>query len=756
MEKLRHRINASFRAKVLVPVIAVMVLLMGITMFVVNYHIIRQAETDAREALATSADVFRHSQTIRRRNLLLRFHNLPNEPRYKSALQTGDPQTVRVQLASAMTEQQVDFLLFTPNQDALPDGATPVIQKQDPLIPTGAFIDATRKATTSALSGEDSTDTIRVGEKLFDVVSVPVYGTGNTLIGALTFGAEVGAEVAQEFSGATHGPIVLLAGGHVVASTLPDSGSSAQLAALFKDAADPNTVGPLYDVRKTEIAGERFFYSGGRFNTLNRDNSLGFLLLRSYEPELRALHSTQQLLLGVSLAAIIFGSIVVCVLVGRVTEPLRALRASAEAVGKGDFSQHVEIQSEDECGRLGRVFNQMTENVKNSREQLEKTVDTLKTTQAQLIQSEKLSGIGEFIAGVAHELNNPLTSIMGFSELMCEEPDLNSELKEHLGMVRKCAVRCQKIVQALLSFARRSAPERKAVCVNQLIEAASEILTYQLRTSNVDLMLRLDPGLPQAMVDPHQMQQVFVNIINNARQAIEEQQRPGWIKITTEARGFSVVVTIQDSGPGIASENLSKIFDPFFTTKQIGKGTGLGLSMCYGIIRDHGGTITPRSRPGEGATFIIELPVTQVGVNDLDTEGSNGTDFIDSKEGTGKKILVIDDEESILQMIRQTLTLRGYEVDTVLNGETGLRQINQKSYDVMLCDWKMPGLTGREVYEKVYKEDPEKADRFIFITGDVINHRTQKFFEEHKCPCLAKPFSLHEFRGAIRKVLQAD
>src|SRR6266581_3891510 len=158
-----------------------------------------------------------------------------------------------------------------------------------------------------------------------------------------------------------------------------------------------------------------------------------------------------------------------------VRRPLRALSASAEAVGKGDFSQRVRVSSRDECGELAAVFNQMTENLQRSREQLERTVETLKTTQAQLVQSEKLSGIGEFVAGVAHELNNPLTSVMGFSELL-KKADTDPQHQRFLEMIHKSALRCQKIVQSLLSFARRHQPERKLSSLNELVEGAVEIL----------------------------------------------------------------------------------------------------------------------------------------------------------------------------------------------------------------------------------------------------------------------------------------
>src|SRR5207237_1257543 len=179
----------------------------------------------------------------------------------------------------------------------------------------------------------------------------------------------------------------------------------------------------------------------------------------------------------------------------KVTQPLRVLRDSAEAVGRGDFSRRVEVRSRDECGELADVFNRMTANLQSSHEQLEMTVETLKTTQAQLIQSEKLSGIGEFVAGVAHELNNPLTSVMGFSELL-ERASNNPQQKRHLEMIRKSAQRCQKIVQSLLSFARRHQPERKLSNINELVEAAIDFLQYQLRTSNIEVVTRLAPNLP--------------------------------------------------------------------------------------------------------------------------------------------------------------------------------------------------------------------------------------------------------------------
>ncbi|MSU58948.1 MAG: HAMP domain-containing protein [Pedosphaera sp.] len=755
MGKLRAKFLMSFRAKLLAPVIGVVLLVLAVTVWVVNQRITAQLETEAKRTLARDDAMFRNSQLNRDKYLLLRFRNLPNEPRSKAVFQAHDPSTVHDHLRTLMAEQGVDVVLFTPLIETKASTREPLAQKHDPFLSLGAFAEACKPAVQHALESEEQTDTIQVQDKLYNVVSVPVFGVGRNLIGALTLGQEIGETATREFSVNTGSQIVLLADGRVLASSVSTPETSTQFSGLFQQLSTPagatNTAGA---VGQTMIGSEHYFCSAGRLASLRGDHSLGYLLLTSYEQPLRALQATKQALLGVSFIAVLLGSIVVWYLVRWVTQPLQELRDSAEAVGQGDFSMRVVVRSHDECGELARVFNQMTENLKQSREQLELTVETLKTTQAQLIQSEKLSGIGEFVAGVAHELNNPLTSVMGFSELLAQA-DRDPQHKRHLDMIHQSALRCHKIVQSLLSFARRHQPERKVVCLNRLVEAALEILNYQLRTSNIEVTTRLDPELPQAMVDPHQVQQVFLNIVNNARQAIEAHQPKGWIRITTGVLGANVRVTIQDSGPGIPAESLSKIFDPFFTTKEIGKGTGLGLSLCYGIIKEHGGTITPRCKPGEGATFIIELPITHEPESPAEEKRTPETDIINPHEGDGKRVLVIDDEEPILHMVRDTLTCRGYEVDLAGDGEAGLRRLSEQRYDVTLCDWKMPGLSGQEVYERTRRKDQAQSDRIIFITGDTVNEKTRRFLEEQKRVCLPKPFTLAEFRAAIGKMLAA-
>src|SRR5258708_22846685 len=218
--------------------------------------------------------------------------------------------------------------------------------------------------------------------------------------------------------------------------------------------------------------------------------------------------AAQQALLAASLGVIALGAGGLWFWLGRITKPLRELRDSAEAVGRGDFSRRVETAARDECGQLAAAFNQMTGNIKTSRAELEKTLATLQTAQHQLIQSEKLSGIGEFVSGVAHELNNPLTSVMGFAELL-QQMDMPEQSRRYLDVIFKSAKRCQKIVQSLLSFARRHAPVRKVLCVNEIVEPAAEILQYQMSTSNIALSTRLYQALLQTVIDPHQLHQVI-------------------------------------------------------------------------------------------------------------------------------------------------------------------------------------------------------------------------------------------------------
>jgi len=231
-----------------------------------------------------------------------------------------------------------------------------------------------------------------------------------------------------------------------------------------------------------------------------------------------------------------------------------------------------------------------------------------KKMEEQLIVTDRVASIGELSSGIAHELNNPLTSIIGLSELLLDEkvPD---GVREDLTLIHKEAQRTAQVVQNLLTFARKQPQEKKLVNINDVIPKVLELRAYEQRVSNIEVNTRFASDLPEIMADGFQLQQVFLNLVINAEYFMTEAHRRGTLTITTERAGDIVRASFADDGPGIAKENLGHLFDPFFTTKEVGKGTGLGLSICHGIITEHGGRIYAESKAGKGATFIVELPI---------------------------------------------------------------------------------------------------------------------------------------------------
>jgi PAS domain S-box-containing protein len=231
-----------------------------------------------------------------------------------------------------------------------------------------------------------------------------------------------------------------------------------------------------------------------------------------------------------------------------------------------------------------------------------------KRMEEQLIMTDRLASIGELASGIAHELNNPLTSVIGFSQLLLEG-DVPANMKEDLGTVYSEAQRAAVIVKNLLTFARKHAPVKQLSQVNTVIEDVLRLRAYEQKVNNIEIEKRLEPNLPEIMIDNFQMQQVFLNIVVNAEFAMLESHHRGKLTITTKKSDIFIKITITDDGPGIAKENLKHIFDPFFTTKEVGKGTGLGLSICHGIVTEHGGQIYAISEQGMGASFVVELPL---------------------------------------------------------------------------------------------------------------------------------------------------
>jgi PAS domain S-box-containing protein len=377
-----------------------------------------------------------------------------------------------------------------------------------------------------------------------------------------------------------------------------------------------------------------------------------------------------------------------------------------------------------------------------------------KQLQRQLIQSEKLAAIGQLVSGVAHELNNPLAAIMGYSQLLSESEDIPPKDRAAAQKVFESSIRCKKIIQNLLSFARKQDIEKIGLNVNDILDRAIELREYNLESHNIQVQRDYASGLKPVAADPQHLQSVFLSLINNASDAMYRSAGKGILRIATRMDGDKIQVDIIDNGPGIPPKFQDKIFDPFFTSKEVGQGAGLGLSISYGIVKEHGGELALDTAYDGGTRFIVELPVGE-GRNDKKPQFENV--FREGAPFSKPKILVVDDEETILELSVDILENKGYDVDTALNGEVARDMIESNSYDLVVADIRMPGtLSGIDLFYWVKKNVPGFEDRIVFATGDLVAEDTQKFLSETKRPCLSKPFEMSEYLNTVRAAIAAS
>jgi two-component system NtrC family sensor kinase len=361
------------------------------------------------------------------------------------------------------------------------------------------------------------------------------------------------------------------------------------------------------------------------------------------------------------------------------------------------------------------------------------------------LQREKLAEMGQLLAGVAHELNNPLSVVLGHTNLLQRHPD--PAVGRRAGIITTAAQRCSRIVRNFLALARQYPPEMTPVSLNAIATDTLELLGYQLRVESIEVETRLDPELPPLAGDAHRLQQVLVNLVTNAYQALRATPQPRRLAVVTahDPVRERVSVEVRDSGPGMAPETLERMFEPFFTTKPPGEGTGLGLPISLGIIQGHGGTLTARSAPGGGTTFRIELPVrTAPTAEDDPTDASTAP--------SPMRVLVVDDEPEVVALLRDMLAARGHRVETAADGAAALGRLMRGDVDAILCDVKMPVMDGIEFHATLCRERPELARRVVFVTGDTVSPATSTFLAGVSCPSVIKPFTEDSILQALAAV----
>ncbi len=448
--------------------------------------------------------------------------------------------------------------------------------------------------------------------------------------------------------------------------------------------------------------------------------------------------------IGVAAAAIVV--LVILLFCCSNTRPLAALAEAAREIGRGRLDRRVVLADGGEMGALAGAFNEMARNLEDNR----KSGALLR---AQLIQSEKLSAVGQLISSVAHELNNPLAAVCGYVQIIFTQNPPES-LREDLRRVHHSALRCRKAVENLLFFVRRSGGEKSRVDVNAAVRAALDLLEYRLKkTEDVAVDLDLASSMGEIGADFQQIVQVLVNLINNACDAMEgapPRQEGKRIAVRTRQDAEKTEILVEDNGPGVPEAVRASVFEPFFTTKEPGRGTGLGLSICRQIAEEHGGTISFSNLEKGGASFRLLLPRSSP--EDL----AALKPVADAQESLppvpGRRVLVVEDEKDIAQIIARFLHDEG-DIADIVEPPEALRIATSRPYDLIISDFEMEKTKGPDLYEALIERDPGWSSKFLFVTGDILNPRVLEFLRKTEAACLAKPFDLEDLRRTVRRLL---
>jgi PAS domain S-box-containing protein len=394
---------------------------------------------------------------------------------------------------------------------------------------------------------------------------------------------------------------------------------------------------------------------------------------------------------------------------------------------------------------IGRQLSTTIEKVKLYEETC-RAYEDLRRTQEQLLQSEKMSAVGQLISGVAHELNNPLTAILGYAQLL-ESEGLSERASDFVSKLFKQAQRTHRVVQNLLSFARQRKPQRSQVDISKVLEETLLLRDYDLKVNSITLEREIEPGLPSVVADAHQLEQVFLNVINNAVDAMLEAGSQRSLKISVHADKGSVITEFHDRGPGIKEPN--RIFDPFYTTKSIGKGTGLGLSICYGIVKEHGGEISARNRPEGGATVCIALPAAGHCASLESTVPA-----APRESAIQGRLLLVEDEEAVLEFERDVLSGAGARVTTVLTIDAMKSRIAEGQFEAVIINGKMSSQwNATEIYHWIEQNQPGLCRHLLFTFSTMVEPGVRAFMNEQNIPHLVKPFEVGELIAQVRKLL---
>jgi signal transduction histidine kinase/ActR/RegA family two-component response regulator len=711
----------KLRTKFLLSLLLVTTALTGASLLIVRRSVRLHAREELSRELENSAASLRDFQARRERAAERSAELLADVPLLKAIMVTRDPATIQDASANIWRSAGADlFVLADPagRVMALHNSGRPLSQQ----------------AVANTLRSAAATQPVwwSVDRRLYQVFYHSVDSGSSSernSVGMLVVGYELNPLLAQQISNIADGQVAFRAAGRVVASTL----EAQHAAALQADAPVHAGHGP----QQVKLGDEAFVVNA--FQLSPRSSEVELIVLKSYDRATVFIERMNRLIAGVGVVAVLLGAGFVFFISHTFTRPLGDLVTGVRALSKGDFGFPLKGEGNDEVAELTSAFDRMRL--------------SLAETQQRMVNSARLEAVGQLAGGVAHDFNNLITIIKGYTDLLLCELQPGDPTAKYAEEVRKAGDRAASLTRQLLAFSRKQVLQPQAVELNQVVTNLQSMLKV-LIGEHIEVVTLPGAGLPKVMADPGQVEQVIMNLVVNARDAMPDggkiEIRTAKVEIdetTGAARdakaGRYVRLSVADTGRGMDEATLKQIFQPFFTTKEVGKGTGLGLAIVYGVVRQSGGFVEVESRVGEGSTFHVLLPELTEEAASVGQE----QDRLESRMGT-ERILVVEDEAGVRSMVREALSQRGYKVLEARNGEEALRVFEEqgRNIDLLLMDVVMPSGGGLDVAEKLRAHSP----KILLMSGytDRINE-----IEKSRFHLLHKPFAPDTLAQRIREVL---
>lgn len=612
--------------RILLLVLGVIVPFAITTFFVVERRITREAHEKLADELGAALTTFNEVRRQREEDLVRTSRLIAELPYFKAAVavydrharpdeRTEQINTIEPVSRDIMRSVGLDYLAV------LSDSGRALLSLRGGLVEREIFLDApTRALEHSLLTQGAGVGSLVAADELYQVVMAPMVVDGN-VFGVLLLGRRLDKEMASRLREMTHTDILIAGRGGLTAIAAMDSSATRSAAAWEWLHAEGAAGTPGQAPSLVKLGGTRYLSRTEPILNPIGEQIGAFVLQRSLDEALVYAAAIRHLMILIWAGALAAALLLSSILASQMSRPIQRLVELTGRISGGDFSREVPVKGADELAGLAGAFNRMTRGLRltldelaasNKRlaergHELEEKNRELREAQAQLIQASKLAAIGELGAGLAHELNQPLTSVKGFAQLLAHRLGMESPHRKTLGHIEQAADHMGRIVRNLRDFSRESKGERLNVDLNQVVEASLILVETQFRQRQIHLELDLQHDLPAVHGDPNQIQQVLTNLLTNARDALEG-RGPGRVRLVTRSRRGFVLVRVEDCGPGISADVRANMFRAFYTTKDVGKGTGLGLSISRGIADTHHGRLGVHSRPGIGATFWLILP----------------------------------------------------------------------------------------------------------------------------------------------------